>query len=230
MLVMSRTLRAVAALSIVALLAGGCSSKKEQQTPGDLPDGATLVAEGDKAMSGVTTAHFTLDVTGEIAGLTVGKAEGDLTKEGNAKGTAQIAQAGVKVETAFVIVGDSAYLKGPTGGYTKLPLAFAAAVYDPSAILDPERGVAKLLRTAKAPKTVAKEGDAYKVTFEPDPAEVQAVIPTKATGITAAVWIDATTKKVTKGEFGVPGSDGKPGGTIIVTFSNYDAPVSISAP
>ncbi|NUT32512.1 MAG: LppX_LprAFG lipoprotein [Hamadaea sp.] len=225
---MSRTLRAVAALSIIALLAGGCSKKEQPQ--GDLPNGATLMAEADKAMSGVTSAHFTLDVAGEIAGVTVGKAEGDLTKEGSAKGTAQIAQAGVKVETSFVIIGDSAYLKGPTGGYNKIPLAFAAAVYDPSAILDPERGVAKLLRTAKAPQTVAKEGDAYKVTFEPDPAEVQNVIPTKATGITGTVWIDATTKKVVKGEFGVPGSDGKPGGTIVVTFSNFDVPVSISAP
>jgi lipoprotein LprG len=224
---MSRTLRAVAALSIFAVAVSGCTSKEE---PADeqLPAASTLMSEADKAMTEVKSAHFTLMVDGTIEGLTVTEAEGDLTKEGNAKGTATIDQSGFKVETEFVIVGDSAYLKGATGGYTKLPLAFAATVYDPSAILDPERGVAKLLRTARNPQVLAKEkvngADTYKVSFEPDANVLSAVIPTKATNVQPVVWIDATSKKVAKGEFKV-GS-----GTITVTFTNYDAPVSISAP
>lgn len=233
MLPMSRTLRAVAALSLLAIVVSGCS-KKDDPTPtpsaSTLPNGATLLTEAALAMATVKTAHFALTVDGDIENLAISKADGDLTREGNAKGTATLTQSGLKVETEFVIVGQDAYLKGPTGGFTKVPLSFAATVYDPSAILDPTRGVANLLKAAKNPQTVGQEGTAYKVTFEPDAAALAAVIPTKITGITAAVWIDASTKQVTKGAFTVPASGGKPGGTITVVFSNYDAPVTVSAP
>jgi len=231
MLLMSRTLRAVAALSLLAIVVSGCSKKDEPTpTPSALPNGATLLAEAAATMTTVKTAHFALTVDGDIENLAISKAEGDLTREGNAKGTATLTQSGLKVETEFVIVGQDAYLKGPTGGFTKVPLAFAATVYDPSAILDPSRGVVNLLKAAKNPQTVAQEGNAYKVTFEPDATALQAVVPTKVTGVTAAVWVDATTKQLTKGQFTVPASGGKPGGTITVVFSNFDASVTISAP
>src|SRR5581483_1287181 len=154
---MSRTLgfkkAAVVALSILALTVTGsltgCSKKK---SPTSLPAGTQLMADGATAMSNVQSAHFVLTVDGQINGLALSRAEGDLTKEGKAKGTATIDSSGIKVEAAFVIVDQSLYLKLATGGYQKLPLAVAATVYDPSAILDPNRGVAQLLRTAKNPK------------------------------------------------------------------------------
>lgn len=230
MLGMSRTLRAVAALSILALVVSGCSKKEAPSSPNALPDGATLLTGAAVAMATVKTVHFVLTVDGDIEGLAITKAEGDLTREGNAKGTATLTQSGLKVETEFVIVGQDAYLKGPTGGFTKAPLAFAATVYDPSAILDPTRGLANLLKVAKNPQTVAQEGNAYKVTFEPDASALQAIAPTKVTGITAAVWVDATSKQISKAQFGVPASGGKPDGTITMVFSNFDTAVSISAP
>jgi lipoprotein LprG len=148
---MSRTLRAVAALSILAIALTGCSKKKTES----LPAGSQLMTEGAQAMSDVKSAHFVLTVDGQITGLALSKAEGDLTKEGKAKGTATVDSSGIKVEAAFVIVDQWLYLKLATGGYQKLPLAVAATVYDPSAILDPQRGAAQLLRSAKNPKTEA---------------------------------------------------------------------------
>jgi lipoprotein LprG len=231
MLAMSRTLRAVAALSLLALVVSGCSKKDEPTpSPSSLPNGATLLTEAAVAMSAVKTAHISLNVDGDIENLSITKAEGDLTREGNAKGTATLSQSGLKVETEFVIVGQDAYLKGPTGGFTKVPLSFAATVYDPSAILDPARGLPNLLKVAKNPQTAAQEGNAYKVTFEPDATALAAIVPTKVTGIQAAVWVDASTKQITKGQFTVPASGGKPGGTITVVFSNFDAAVTVSAP
>jgi lipoprotein LprG len=228
---MSRTLRAVAALSILAIALTGCSKKSNNST---LPPGTQLMAEGDKAMSDVKSAHFVLTVDGQINGLALSKAEGDLTKEGKAKGTATIDQSGIKVEAAFIIVDQFAYLKLATGGYQKLPLAVAATVYDPSAILDPERGAAKLLRTAKNPKTEAIEKvdgkDAYKISFEPDAAALAALIPTSATGVTATVWLYTDSKKIAKAQFVIPTSGSAAKGTVTVVFSNYDAPVTISAP
>src|SRR5512139_3776400 len=105
---MSRTLRAVAALSILAIVLTGCSKKSESS---QLPAGSQLMTEGANAMSDVKSAHFVLTVDGAITGLALSKAEGDLTKEGNAKGTATIEQSGIKVEAAFVIVGQWLYLK-----------------------------------------------------------------------------------------------------------------------
>jgi lipoprotein LprG len=192
------------------------------------------MTEGANAMSDVKTAHFVLTVDGAITGLSLSKAEGDLTKEGNAKGTATIEQSGIKVEAAFVIVDQWLYLKLATGGYQKLPLAVAATVYDPSAILDPQRGAAQLLRTAKNPKTEALEKvdgkDAYKVTFDPDPTALAALIPTNASGVTATVWLYADSKKIAKAQFVIPTSGSAGKGTVTVVFSNYDAAVSISAP
>lgn len=232
---MSRKLRAVAALAILAIAVTGsltaCSKKKETS----LPPGTQLMSDGANAMSNVQSAHFVLTVDGPINGLALSRAEGDLTKDGKAKGTATIEQSGIKVEAAFVIIDQWIYLKLATGGYQKLPLAVAATVYDPSAILDPQRGVAQLLRTAKNPKTEASEKvdgkDAYKVSFEPDPTALAALIPVSASGVTAAVWLYADSKKVAKGQFVIPTSGSAAGkGTVTVVFSNYDAPVSISAP
>lgn len=234
---MSRTLRAVSvgatAFLVSALALSGCT-KKAADTPSELPSGAQLMAEGDKAMSDVKSAHFTLKVDGEVKGLSVSHAEGDLTREGSAQGTAKAKQFGMVVELTFIIVGQDLFIKGPTGGYQKMPLATAADVYDPSAILDPQRGAAKLLRTAKNPKTEARESvdgkDAYKVSFEPDTAALSSLVPAKLTGVKGLVWLDVDTKRIAKAEFKVPASGSDPEATITVTFTNYDAPVTISAP
>ncbi len=229
---MSRTFRALAALTIFGIALTGCTKKSTSEND-SLPAGAQLMTEGDKAMSDVKSAHFVITADG-IKDLPISKAEGDLTREGSAKGTANIEQLGLKMEAAFVIVDQSLYLKLATGGYQKLPLAVAATVYDPSAILDPQRGAAKLLRTATNPKTEAKEQvdgkDTYKVSFEPDASALAALIPISASGVTGLVWLDATTKRIVKAEFSVPQSGAVPKGTVSAVFSNYDAPVTISAP
>jgi lipoprotein LprG len=233
---MSRTSRTLAVTVALALAVTGCSSKKDDPPAADanLPAAAQLLADGDKAMTDVKTTHFTVDVQGELTSVPVSHAEGDLTKEGSAKGTAKISQLGTVIEASFVILGDSIYLKAATGGYQKLPLAMAASVYDPSAILDPQRGAAKLLRDARNPQTQAMEKvdgrDAYKISFEPDAAALAALIPGKPTNVTAVVWLDAQTKRIAKAEFALPAAGSDPAGTVTVAFSAYDAPVTISAP
>jgi lipoprotein LprG len=231
---MSRTLRAVAALSLFAIVLTGCSKKNKEASPSELPTGTQLMADGAKAMGEVKTVHFTLGVTGKISGLTIHGAEGDLTKEGNAKGKAKIEQLGLIIESEFVMVGKDLYLKGPTGGFQQLPASMAATVYDPSAILDPNRGAPKLLTTAKNPKTEAKEQldgkEVYRVSFEPDTAALQALVGTQLPGVKGLVWLDAATKRIAKAEFKVPPSGGNPEGTVTVTFTKYDEPVTIVAP
>jgi lipoprotein LprG len=231
---MSRTLRALAALSVFAIVLTGCGKKNKEAKPSELPTGTQLMADGAKAMSEVKTVHFTIGVNGKINGVSIKAAEGDLTKDGKAKGKATLEQLGFVIETEFVLIGKDLYVKGPTGGFVKADASLAASVYDPSAILDPNRGAPKLLSTAKNPKTEAKEQvdgkDAYRVSFEPDTAALQSLIGTNATGVKGVVWLDAQTKRIVKAEFKMPASGGNPEGTVTVTFTKYDEPVNIGAP
>lgn len=226
-------LRPVLVLSAALLALVACTSDKEasgeDKAPAvTLPAGDTLVRDSAQAMREIKTTRFLIDANGEIAGLSLRRAEGTLTKEGEAKGTAQIEQSGSPVELEFVIVGDKIHLKGPTGGFQALPLTLAASVYDPSAILDPERGIAKVLESATGATTKASEAvegkDAWRVAATTTGPDLKGLIPGVAGSIPAELWIADADKRLLKSTFTLPG------GTVTVTFKEFDAPVTISAP
>ena len=232
---MSRTPRTRAALLLAAVvLLAGCTRNGGGQSTATLPDATQLLVASAAAMRDVKTAHFVLDVKGAIADIAVHHAEGSLTREGNAKGNATVDQFGATVEVEFVIVDKKVYLKGPPGGFQEVPAALAASVYDPSAILDPDRGVAKVLAGIKDPHTEAKESvggqDAYRVAFTPAAGSLDSLIPGAGDHATGKLWLAVESKRVLKGEFTVPASGSDKGGTVTITFSDYDAPVTVSAP
>jgi lipoprotein LprG len=193
------------------------------------------VAEAAAAIATLTSAHVRIETTGEVSNLPLRRAEGDLVNTGDAKGTVQLQQSGVLVEYEFVAIGDTIHLKGPTGGWLPLPAAAAAAIYDPSAIMDPERGIAKLVATASEPTTEAIEQvdgkDAYRVAVKLDRAAVSTLVPGVPDGVTGKLWLDTTTKHLLKGVLTVPpaAAGGTPG-TVTVNVSAINVPVTISAP
>ena len=214
---------------MLAALASCTSGSGEKSPPAEnLPAGNTLLKESAAAMREIKTAQFLITADGEIAGLSLRRAEGTLNKEGSAKGTAQVEQAGAAVELEFVIVGDRLYLKGPTGGYQTLPLTLAATVYDPSAILDPDRGIAKVLGSATGAITEASEPvdgkDAWRVAVITTGTDLAGLIPGVTGSIPAKLWIADADKRLLKATFTMSG------GTVTVTFKDFDAPVKISAP
>ena len=95
--------------------------------------------------------------------MTVQSAKGDLTAAGDAQGTATIIQFGQLIEVEFVLAGGELYIKGVTGGFTQVPAALAGSVYDPSAILDPDQGVAKVLSSVQSPTIAGTDGDSWLV-------------------------------------------------------------------
>lgn len=232
---MPRAPRTWAALAVTAvLLLAGCTKNAPAGSTANLPDGGQLLVASAAAMKDVKSAHFTLDASGSPAGIPVHHADGSLTRDGNAKGAATLTQLGATVEVEFVIVDKKLYVKGPTGGFQEIPAALASTVYDPSAILDPDKGVSKLLGAIQNPKTEAKEQvggqDTYRVAVTPAPGSLDSLVPGVGDKVTGKLWLAADTKRVVKGEFTIPPSDSDKGGTITITFSDYDAPVSISAP
>ena len=228
-------LRTLLAATIALVALASCSSCKSGTKSTDgLPAGGELLRSSATAMRDIKTARFLITADGTIAGLPLKRAEGVLTREGSAQGTAQVEQLGTTVELAFVIVGETIHLKGPTGGYQELPLALASAVYDPSAILDPDRGVAKVLGTATDAKTEGEETvegqKAYRVAAKFPAADLATVVPGVTGAVPGKVWIASDNKRLLKAMFELPAVGDAKGGSVTVTFKEFDAPVSISAP
>ena len=207
--------------------------------PVDLPSGATLVSDAAAKTKTLKSAHIKIDTDGEVSALPVRRAEGDLLRSGDAKGTIQLSTLGVLVEYQFVVLGKDIYLKGVTGGYQKIDASVAAQIYDPTAILDPDRGIAKVLATATNPTTEAEEKvdgkDAYRVAVEPRPAtRSAALVPGIQGAVTGKLWIDKNTKDLLKAVLTIPGPSAGAGagktGTVTITETNIDAPVTVSAP
>ncbi|MEU7868373.1 LppX_LprAFG lipoprotein [Dactylosporangium sp. NPDC049140] len=227
----------IVALTAAVVALSGCSdgtASSQPATDPDLPAAQNLLKDSSTAMGGIKTAKFLITADGTIAGLALKRAEGVLTKEGNAQGTAQVEQMGTTTDLNFTIVGQTMYLKGPTGDYQQLPLALAASVYDPSAILDPERGIAKVLSTATDGKTEASESVDGQATFRVGakfPAEnLSKIIPGVTGSVPGKVWIAKNNTRVLKATFDLPGTGDAKGGTVTVTFTEFDAAVTITPP
>jgi lipoprotein LprG len=224
----------MAVTAALTLTTAACTSKKSPASTSSLPAGATVMQQSESAMSTVQTVHFAIGINGTLAGLPLSKAEGDLKANGDAKGSANITEFGVNVEVAFIITNNKFYLKGVTGGYTAMPLSTASSILDPSAILDPNRGVVQLMKTATNPTTEAVESvnghDAYRVAITPDPAAITSLVPGSGAGTTGKIWIDTTTRRLSKGVFTVPGTGSGKSATVTITLTNYDAPVTVNAP
>lgn len=238
---MSRTRALLAgATAAAALLVAltGCTDKSKEDAAGkadpNLPAAEGLLKESATAMGGIKSAKFLITADGTIAGVALKRAEGVLTKEGSAQGTAQVEQMGATVELAFTIVGQTMWLKGPTGDYQQLPLALAASVYDPSAILDPDRGIAKVLGTASDGKTEGTEAvdgqETYRVAANSSSETLVNVVPGVTGSVPGKFWIAKDGKKLLKAAWALPAVGEAKGGTVTVTFKEFDAPVTITAP
>ncbi|HEX4701958.1 MAG TPA: LppX_LprAFG lipoprotein [Pseudonocardiaceae bacterium] len=221
------------AVGLVGLVAG-CSSGGSASTA-NLPAASTLLASAGTSMASVTSVHFSIVVNGTLAGVPIQNADGDLNAQGNAKGNAKVALLGQLTQVDFVLVNKIFYLKGPTGGYQKIPASLAGSLFDPSAILDPNRGIAKILTSVQGGQTQAKESvngtDCYKITGKVGKAIVSSLIPGISVDVDATLWVAADSKNLpVKASFAVPGSGGSQGATVDVTFSNVNAPVTVTAP
>jgi lipoprotein LprG len=228
-MILRRTL--LAAMALGAAIVTGCSSSGGG---GDtsLPDAGALLKDSAQAAGGVTSTHFTLKVNGSVPGLSVHSLDGDLTKAGGggAKGTGTLELLGQVVDAQFVLVNGSLYIKGPTGGFQRIPAALSSSIYDPSAILDPQRGIPKVLSSVQNPKTDGKEDvggtPAYRVTGTVPKDALASLVPGVSADANATFWLRQDNGHLpVKASLGFPG-----GGSVDVTLSDVDKPVTVTAP
>lgn len=219
-------------LASVALLAAACSSNNNPPASGG-QDASALLRESAEATKNIQSAHFTLKVNGAIQGLSVHSADGDLNRAGAAKGKVNMELLGNLFEGEFVLVDNTIYIKGPTGPYQQLPAALISSLYDPSAILNPDKGISKVLSSVQNPKfdgTETVNGQATnKVSGRAAKDVVSSIVPGVNSDVDITFWLRQDNKQPVKAEAKLPGTDGKQA-SVEVTLTNVDQPVTITKP
>ncbi|MEU5881544.1 LppX_LprAFG lipoprotein [Spirillospora sp. NPDC047279] len=224
---------ALCALTAVTACSGG--DDKPGDTPAaNQPDGSPTLQQASTAMAGLKSVAFTL-ATEDKPPIMVKSGDIKLLKSGDAEGTLQITQSGQSVEMKIVAVGDSIYIKGVTGGWRKVPKTMAAALYDPSAVLDPNRGISKLLTTVAGPKVEGtekingKDADRVRGTLPKD--TLGGLIPGITSDIQGQVWINKADHRLVRVKAEIPPvASGGDKGSVIINFTEFDAPYTFKAP
>lgn len=222
---------------VLALGLTGCSTPAPAQPAEVLPAAPGLLAKAADSMSKIKTVGVDVRVDQALSTMPIRSATAKLTAAGESIGSVVIAQGNSNLEFQFVVTKGSLYLKGATGGYQQLPLAMAASVYDPSALLRPDTGIAALLRTATGAVTEAGEDvngvSAWRIRATLDQQIATSVVPGLTGAATGLVWVDKATSHLLKAQVAVPTAEGdpkSPTAPVTVTMSDFDVPVTITAP
>ncbi|MFI0482130.1 LppX_LprAFG lipoprotein [Actinomadura sp. 9N215] len=227
---MSRRILVLVLLLPGLLFAGACDGGGSEKPAKKADfDAAQTLRQAAQAMGAVKSVAFTVTSEGKTPVMVKG---GDLKllRGGDADGTLTVEQQGQNVEMKVVAVGDSIYLDAGTGGWRKLPKALAATMYDPSAVLDPERGISKLLASAASPQAQAVETvdgkETNRVGAKLPKAQIAGLIPGIDADLDGQLWVSRTDHRLVKVRGAFPGGKG----AVVITFTEFDAPYKISAP
>jgi lipoprotein LprG len=224
----------LAALSTATVLVAGCSFSSKPGG-GPLPDAATLVKQSADTTKNLKSAHLVLTVTGKIPGLPVTNLSGDLTTTPNtaAKGNAKLTYMGQDISADFIVVDGDLYTNvfNP-GDKTLTDIGPASQVYDPSAILNPDTGLANVLASftdAKAEGRDQTSGQTtVRVTGNVSAESVNKIAsPFKATKpVPATAWI------VENGDHQLAqiNLQQSPGNNVQMMLSNWGQQVQITKP
>lgn len=217
---------------LLAALASVSACGGDDDAAGDptLPAADTLLSAAAAKMRTVTSAAFDITTEGDTGALPIRSANGSIDNTGTAEGTANLDQVGMSIELSFVAKDDFLYVKGLTAGWQKVPLAQAAAVYDPTAILDPDQGIGAVLGSAKGTTKGRETLDGvehYVVDATFDGAALARLVPGVTGDVSGTAWIAGDSKLVDRLRFAVPGGTE---GTVTITFADFDKPVDVDVP
>src|SRR5256885_6750556 len=186
-------------LVIALLIVAGCSSGGSAKGP----PGGRLLSQSADVMQAVTSLSLALRTAGDT-GVSVRSVDADLLRSGDSQGSVRVSELGVPVQLDFVVTGKTVHLKGLTGGWQRQPLAQVAGIYDPSAVLDPNRGIVQLLRTATGASTRGRDRiagqDAYRVHATLDRDAVARLVPGLAAATPADMWVAANRPPLLKAQ------------------------------
>ncbi len=228
----TRLLAIFAVLFTAIALVAGCSSKSQDSSK-PLPDAATLLKQSSETTKSQPSVHLKLTVQGEIKELPIESLEGDLTNTPavGAQGTANIVFLGQRLEGVdFSVVDGTLYAALTKGSYQDL--GPAVDIYDVSAILNPDTGLANVLANFSDPKADGRETlngvDTVRVTGTVSAEAVNKIAPQiTATGpIPGTAWIKED------GDHALVQAklEPTPGNSVTMTLTDWGKPVTVTKP
>jgi lipoprotein LprG len=219
------------ALVTALVLTSGCSSDKTSDAP--LPDAATLLKDSAATTKSQQSVHLVIATTGEIKELPITTLTADLTNVPAvaASGKADITALGQKLEgVGFVVIDGKLY--GALTPDSWSDFGPAADIYDVSAILSPDKGLANVLANFSDGKAVSHENvngvDTVKVTGTVTADAVNAIAPQlKATGpVPGTAWISPDgDHKLIQAKLEPTSST-----SVQMTMSDWGKPVTVTKP
>ncbi|HEX4586679.1 MAG TPA: LppX_LprAFG lipoprotein [Mycobacterium sp.] len=228
----TRLLAIFAVLFTAIALIAGCSSKSSDSSKA-LPDAATLLKQSSDTTKSQTSVHLKLTVQGQIKELPIESLEGDLTNTPavGAQGTANIVFLGQRLQGVdFTVADGTLYAALTKGSYQDL--GPAADIYDVSAILNPDTGLANVLANFTNPKADGRETlnsvDTVRVTGTVSADAVNKIAPQiAATGpVPGTAWI----REDGNHELVQAKLEPTPGNSITMTCSDWGKSVTVNKP
>ena len=227
----TRLLAIFAVLFTAIVLVAGCSSKSQDSSQA-LPDAATLLKQSSETTKSESSVHMKLAVQGEIKELPIESLEGDLTTKPavGAQGSANIVLLGQRLEGVDFAVVDGTLFAALTKGSFQ-DLGPAVDIYDVSAILNPDTGLANLLANFTDPKADGRETlngvDSVRVTGMVSADAVNKIVPIAATApVPGTAWI----REDGNHELIQAKLEPTPGTSITMSCSDWGKPVTVTKP
>lgn len=178
---------AVAAGIATAIALTGCSSNSDSGSSGSatttastITDPAALVTAAADSTDALTGAHLNLAVAGTIPNLTAKGVDADIVTKPQtaAKGTATVLLGTTEVAAPFVYVDKHLYADINNRGF--VDYGDGKSIYDVSVVLNPDKGLANLLRQIQNPTKAGSE-------------QIDGVSTTKITGTVPAAALGPLT-------------------------------------
>jgi lipoprotein LprG len=221
----------LASLSLATVLIAGCS-KNSAQSGGPLPDATTLVTQSTAVTKKLTNAHLVLTVNGKITGLPVKTLSGDLTTTPGtaASGNATISIGGSDIQVNFVVIDGDLYATLTPNKWSDF--GKASDIYDPSALLNPDTGVANVLANFSNAKAEGRDNingqSTIRISGNVTPDAVNKIAsPFNATQpVPSTVWIQETgDHQLAQVQLQKDSSN-----SVQLTLSNWGQPVQVTKP
>jgi lipoprotein LprG len=219
------------ALFATTVLLAGCSSSSEKSSA-DLPDAATLLKDANTATRSLQSIHLEFAVEGQPENFPIKSLSGDLTQAPAvaAQGNAKLSFQGSDVDAKFVVI--DAILYVALSGDSFIDMGPAADVYDISAILDPDKGLANLIANFDEPRSESTETingvETVKVTGRVSAEAVNGIAPPLkvAQPTPGTAWIEKNGEhKLVRVKI-EPAADQ----SIQMTLSEWNKPVTVTRP
>jgi serine/threonine protein kinase len=229
----------VASVVAVGLVAttnhSGSQSTKQSSQSGTTalpPDAVTLLGQASRSTRELKSAHLVQIIEGKISGVGVKSLVGDLTTSPSRAGTGRevLTFAGTDVDTEWIVFAGNLYATITPGKWSDF--GAASDIYDPTAIMDPNTGLANILSNMSDSKAVGSDtidgAQVVKVTGQVGADVVKKTFAEIAASgsIAVTVWIR-------------PDGDHQlarmvleisPGNSIQMTLSNWNVPVDVQKP